>query len=216
MRTTRTAQVLLLVAALMLWGASRLPWVDVSSFDGLGQPKTTTLSGAAWSTALIPLALVVGAAAVAALAVRGWALRLLALLVAVASAGMAYLAISLWVVTDVSVRAADMAQIAVMFLVGTQRHYWGAGVTLAAAVLTLVGAVLLMRSAGQGAAGPAASKYAAPAARREAAPDEGADGMSERMMWDAIDDGRDPTQVEGRDRTQVEGRDRTQNEGGGK
>ena len=57
MRTTRTAQVLLLVAALMLWGASRLPWVDVSSFDGLGQPKTTTLSGAAWSTALIPLAL---------------------------------------------------------------------------------------------------------------------------------------------------------------
>ena len=137
MRTTRTAQVLLLVAALMLWGASRLPWVDVSSFDGLGQPKTTTLSGAAWSTALIPLALLAGAAAVAALAVRGWALRLLALLVAVASAGMGYLAISLWAVTDVSVRAADMAQIAVMFLVGTQRHYWGAGVTLAAAVLTL-------------------------------------------------------------------------------
>lgn len=194
MKTTRTAQVLLLVAALMLWGASRLPWVDVSSFDGLGQPKTTTLSGSAWSTALIPLALVVGAAAVAALAVRGWALRLLALLVAVASAGMGYLAISLWVVTDVSVRAADMAQIAVMFLVGTQRHYWGAGVTLAAAVLTLVGAVLLMRSAGQGAAVPAASKYAAPAARREAAPEEAADGMSERMMWDALDEGHDPTQ----------------------
>ncbi len=197
MKTTRTAQVLLLVAALMLWGASRLPWVDVSSFDGLGQPKTTTLSGGAWSTALIPLALVVGAAAVAALAVRGWALRLLALLVAVASAGMGYLAISLWVVTDVSVRAADMAQIAVMFLVGTQRHYWGAGVTLAAAVLTLVGAVLLMRSAGQGAAAPAATKYAAPAARREAAPEEAADGMSERMIWDALDEGHDPTQNEG-------------------
>ncbi|CAM5278350.1 TIGR02234 family membrane protein [Mycolicibacterium aubagnense] len=194
MRTTRTAQVLLLVAALMLWGASRLPWVDVSSFDGLGQPKTTTLSGAAWSTALVPLALLSGAAAVAALAVRGWALRLLALLVAVASAGMGYLAISLWVVTDVSVRAADMAQIAVMFLVGTQRHYWGAGVTLAAAVLTLVGAVLLMRSAGHSAAAPATSKYAAPGARRAAVPDEAADGMSERMMWDALDEGHDPTQ----------------------
>lgn len=194
MRTTRTAQVLLLVAALMLWGASRLPWVDVSSFDGLGQPKTTTLSGADWSTALIPLALLAGAAAVAALAVRGWALRLLALLVAVASAGMGYLAISLWVVTDVSVRAADMAQIAVMFLVGTQRHYWGAGVTLAAAVLTLVGAVLLMRSAGHSAAAPATSKYAAPGARREAVPEEAADGMSERMMWDALDEGHDPTQ----------------------
>lgn len=194
MRTTRTAQVLLLVAALMLWGASRLPWVDVSSFDGLGQPKTTTLSGAAWSTALIPLALLAGAAAVAALAVRGWALRLLALLVAVASAGMGYLAISLWAVTDVSVRAADMAQIAVMFLVGTQRHYWGAGVTLAAAVLTLVGAVLLMRSAGRGAA---TAKYAAPGTRREAAQEEGADGMSERMIWDALDEGHDPTQNDG-------------------
>ncbi|MUL74770.1 TIGR02234 family membrane protein [Mycolicibacterium sp. CBMA 226] len=197
MRATRTAQVLLLVAALMLWGASRLPWVDVSSSDGLGQPKTTTLSGAAWSTALIPLALLVAAAAVAALAVRGWALRLLALLVAVASAGLGYLAISLWVVTDVSVRAADMAQIAVMFLIGTQRHYWGAGVTLAAAVLTLVGAVLLMRSAGQGAAAPATSKYAAPAARREAAQEEAADGMSERMIWDALDEGHDPTQNDG-------------------
>ncbi len=197
MRTTRTAQVLLLVAALMLWGASRLPWVDVSSFDGLGQPKTTTLSGAAWSTALIPLALLAGAAAVAALAVRGWALRLLALLVAVASAGMGYLAISLWAVTDVSVRAADMAQIAVMFLVGTQRHYWGAGVTLAAAVLTLVGAVLLMRSAGRGAATAATAKYAAPGARREAAQEDGADGMSERMIWDALDEGHDPTQNDG-------------------
>ncbi|MUL45224.1 TIGR02234 family membrane protein [Mycobacterium sp. CBMA293] len=197
MRATRTAQVLLLVAALMLWGASRLPWADVSSFDGLGQPKTTTLSGAAWSTALIPLALLVAAAAVAVLAVRGWALRLLALLVAVASAGMAYLAISLWAITDISVRAADMAQIAVMFLVGTQRHYWGAGVTLAAAVLTLAGAVLLMRSARPGAAAPASSKYAAPAARREAAQGETADGMSERMMWDALDEGQDPTQNEG-------------------
>ncbi|GCB01463.1 TIGR02234 family membrane protein [Mycolicibacterium sp. NCC-Tsukiji] len=208
MRTTRTAQVLLLVAALMLWGASRLPWVDVSSFDGLGQPKTTTLSGAAWSTALIPLALLAGAAAVAALAVRGWALRLLALLVAVASAGMGYLAISLWAVTDVSVRAADMAQIAVMFLVGTQRHYWGAGVTLAAAVLTLVGAVLLMRSAGRNAAAPTTSKYAAPGARREAAQEQGADGMSERMMWDALDEGHDPTRNEGPDPSQ--------NDGGGK
>ncbi|MDX1880054.1 TIGR02234 family membrane protein [Mycolicibacterium sp. 141076] len=197
MKTTRTAQVLLLVAALMLWGASRLPWVDVSSFDGLGQPKTTTLSGAAWSTALIPLALLAAAAAVAALAVRGWALRLLALLVAVASAGMGYLAISLWAVTDISVRAADMAQIAVMFLVGTQRHYWGAGVTLAAAVLTLVGAVLLMRSAGRGAAASATSKYAAPGARREATQEEAADGMSERMIWDALDEGHDPTQNDG-------------------
>ena len=136
-----------MLAALALWVASRLTWVEVRSFDGLGQPKTATLSGAAWSTALVPLALLVLAAAVAALAVRGWPLRLLAVLVAVASAGMAYLAISLWVIRDVAVRAADLAQVPVASLVGTQRYYWGAVITLVAAVCALVGAVLLMRSA---------------------------------------------------------------------
>lgn len=36
---TRAAQALLVVAALGLWGASRFNWVEVRSFDGLGQPK---------------------------------------------------------------------------------------------------------------------------------------------------------------------------------
>jgi uncharacterized membrane protein (TIGR02234 family) len=48
-----------------------------------------------------------------------------------------------------------------------------------------------------------ASKYASPATRRSIAPRQDADGamleeletpkMSERMMWDALDKGRDPT-----------------------
>ena len=195
----RIGQLLLVVAALALWVASRLTWVDVRSFDGLGQPKTATLSGGSWSTALVPLAVLLLAAAVATLAVRGWPLRLLAVLVAAASAGMAYLAISLWVIRDVAVRAADLAQIPVASLVGTQRHYWGAVITLAAALCTLVGAVLMMRSATK--ARPSATRYVAPAARREAAQhDEGGAAMSERMIWDALDEGRDPTKpdTEGR------------------
>ena len=195
----RIAQVLLAVAALALWVASRLTWVEVRSFDGLGQPKTAALSGGSWSTALVPLAVFLLAAAVAALAVRGWPLRLLAVLVAAASAGMAYLAISLWVIRDVAVRGADLAQIPVASLVGTQRHYWGAVITLAAAVCTLVGAVLLMRSAAKARA--AATRYVAPAARREAAQhDQATAAMSERMIWDALDEGRDPTKpdTEGR------------------
>ena len=102
----RLAQLLLLLSAGALWSASRMVWVEVQSFDGLGQPKTTALNGASWSTAMVPLALLLLAAAVAALAVRGWPLRLLAVLVAAASAGMAYLAISLWVIRDVAERAA--------------------------------------------------------------------------------------------------------------
>ncbi|HJT95270.1 MAG TPA: TIGR02234 family membrane protein, partial [Mycobacterium sp.] len=144
---TRIAQLLLVAAAAALWVASRMTWVEVTSFDGLGQPKTVALSGGNWSTALVPLAVLLLAAAIAALAVRGWPLRVLAVLVAAASAGTAYLAISLWVIRDVAVRAAHLADVPVADLVGTQRHYVGAVITLVAAVGALVGAVLIMRAA---------------------------------------------------------------------
>lgn len=191
----RIAQVLLAIAGLGLWGASRMAWVDITSFDGLGHPKTTTLSGGEWSAALVPLALLVLAAAVAALAVRGWTLRLLALLVAVSSAGMGYLGIGLWAIRDVAVRAAHVAEVPVADLVSTERYYWGAGLTLAAAVFTLAGGVLLLRAARHGGGrSTGTTKYVAPGARRAAArSDIGGDGMSERMMWDALDEGRDPT-----------------------
>jgi uncharacterized membrane protein (TIGR02234 family) len=191
---TRVAQLLLVLSALALWVASRMSWVDVTSFDGLGQPKSTTLSGATWSTALVPLALVALAAAVATLAVRGWVLRLVGGLVAVATVGMGYLGIGLWVVPDVAVRAAELAQIPITALIDTQRHHAGAVVTLVAAGCALVGAVLLVRSAAQAKAGAKTGKYLAPAAKREAARQETPEAeMSERMIWDALDEGRDPT-----------------------
>jgi uncharacterized membrane protein (TIGR02234 family) len=201
-RMIRLAQLLLVLGALGLWVASRLPWVMVESFDGLGQPKSITLSGATWSTALLPLALLLLAAAVAVLAVRGWPLRLLALLVAVVAAATAYLAISQWVVPDIAVRAAGLAEVTVASLVGSDRYYWGAVLTLISAVVTLLAAVLLMRHAAAGKA--ATTKYVAPAARRaavrdtpeqnpQADPADGGGSMSERMIWDALDEGRDPT-----------------------
>ena len=100
----RVAQLLLVAAAAGLWAASRLTWIDLRTFDGLGPPKLVTLSGAAWSSALLPLALVLLVTAVAALAVRGWALRMLAVLVALASLPTGYLAISTLEMPDVAVR----------------------------------------------------------------------------------------------------------------
>src|SRR5919204_1252221 len=122
----RLAQLLLVLAAIGLWVASRLPWVVLRSFDGLGPPRTTTLPGATWSNALVPFAVLLLAAAVAALAVRGWLLRLLSLLVALVGAGASYLAISLWTTHDVAARAAYLADAAVQSLVGSSRQYWGA------------------------------------------------------------------------------------------
>jgi len=198
------AQLLLVVAAGALWMASRLPWVVIRSFDGLGPPKEVTLSGASWSTALVPLALLMLAAAVAALAVRGWPLRLLAGLLAAASLAIGYLGISLWVIPDVALRGAELAHISVISLVGSERHHWGAGIAVGAALCTLIASVLLMRSTSDsGSARESATKYAAPAARRSNALRENANGamlegpetpeISERMIWDALDEGRDPT-----------------------
>jgi uncharacterized membrane protein (TIGR02234 family) len=189
-RIIRTAQALLVAAAAGLWAASRLTWVDVRTFDGLGLPKLVTLSGAAWSSALVPLTLVLLASAVAALAVRGWPLRVLAVLMAIASLATGYLAISLWAVPDVAVRGADLAHVPVLWLIGSQRHYPGPAITLATAVCTLAGAVLLMRAATS--ARGTGTKYVTPAARRSLTRrDEKL--MSERMIWDALDEGEDPT-----------------------
>lgn len=190
-RAIATAQVLLVLAAIGLWVASRLPWVLIRISDGLGQPKTITLTGAGWSTALLPLALLLATAAVAALALHRWPLRVLAALVAAASAAAGYLAISQWVVPDIAVRAADLAGVEVMFLVGSERRYAGAAVTLAAAVAALLAAVLLLRSSA--AARSVTTKYAAPAARRSASRAADTSVGSERLIWDALDDGRDPT-----------------------
>ncbi|SON63329.1 hypothetical protein MSIMFI_04859 [Mycobacterium simulans] len=211
--TIGIAQLLLVVAAGALWTASRLPWVVIRSFDGLGPPKAVTLSGATWSTALLPLAMLMLAAAVAALAVRGWPLRALAALLAAASFAVGYLGISLWAIPDVAARAADLAHVPVVTLVGSERHYWGGVAAVAAAVCTLTAAVLLMRLASiSGAAREGTAKYASPAARRSVARrNEAATGtedavsdMSERMIWDALDEGHDPT--DGPRRSDTEGR----------
>lgn len=194
-RTLRGAQLLLVAAAGGLWGASRLPWVLIRSFDGLGQPRQLTVTGASWSTALVPMALLCLAAAVAAMAVRGWQLRVLAVVLAAVSLACGYLGLSMWAARDITVRALDIAEVPLTSLLGTERRLTGAVLSLVAAGCVLVAAVLLMRTAAQGAG--RVSKYSAPVARRAATRDlpAGPAGaqVSERMMWDALDEGRDPT-----------------------
>lgn len=194
----RAAQLLLVLAAAGLWAASRLPWASVRSFDGLGQPRTVSVDGAAWSTALTPMAALLAAAALAALAVRGWLLRVMAVLVAAASLALGYLGIGLIVMPDIGPRAAALADVPVIHLVGSERHVVGALITVAAAVCALLAAVPLMRAAASAAHTP--DKYAA--TRVDPADPTGSDTgsgtASARGMWDALDAGRDPTDTEGR------------------
>lgn len=191
----RFAPLLLVLSAAALWGASRMVWVDVQSFDGLGQPKVSALAGGTWSTALVPLAAILLVAAIAPIALRGWRLGVLAVVIAALSAVMGYLAISLWVIRDVAVRAVHLAGVPAADLVGTQRHYGGAILTLVAALGTLVGAALLLRSVAK--PRPEVDRYE----RRKSAqsPQDDAD-TSERVIWDALDEGRDPTDPDNKGR----------------
>ena len=191
----RFAPLLLVLSAAALWGASRMVWVDVQSFDGLGQPKVSALAGGTWSTALVPLAAILLVAAIAPIALRGWRLGVLAVVIAALSAVMGYLAISLWVIRDVAVRAVHLAGVPAADLVGTQRHYGGAILTLVAAIGTLVGAALLLRSVAK--PRPEVDRYE----RRKSAqsPQDDAD-TSERVIWDALDEGRDPTDPDNKGR----------------
>ena len=182
----RIAQLLLIAAAVALWAASRLTWVSIRSFDGLGPPKDIALTGAQWSNALVPLAVLLLAAALAGLAVRGRMLRLLAVLLGAVCLTVGYLGVSLIQVPDVGPRAAALAGVPVATLVAGQRSITGAIITIAAAVCVLVAAVLLMR----GATSARIDRYSAPGTA--ARPDNGA-AVSERGMWDALDEGRDPT-----------------------
>ncbi len=192
---TRIGQLLLLLAAAATWGASRMAWVEVTSFDGLGQPKITALNGASWSTALVPLAIMLAAAAIAPIAVHGWRLRAVALIVAAMSAVMGYMAVSLWVIRDVAVRAADLAQVPVADLVDSQRHYGGAIVTSVAAICALMGAVLLLRSAAK--PRPDTDRFTR---ERSAFSQDDEAATSERAIWDALDEGRDPTSPDNKGR----------------
>lgn len=185
----RLAQLLLLLGASGLWAASRMTWVSVRTFDGLGQPKTSAVTGATWSTALVPIAVLLLAAAVAALAVRGLVLRALAVLVAACCLALGYLGVSLIVMPDVAPRGAALAGVPVVDLVGSQRYPAGAVITLVAAACALAAAVLLMRAAAT--AGRTPAKYR----RSQAGP---GDEASERGMWEALDAGADPTDIEGR------------------
>lgn len=185
----RIAQLLLIAAAVALWTASRLTWVSIRSFDELGPPKDIALSGAQWSNALVPLAVLLLAAALAGLAVRGRMLRLLAVLLGAVCLTVGYLGVSLVQVPDVGPRAAALAGVPVATLVASERHITGAVITIAAAVCVLAAAVLLMR----GAVTARVDRYDAPGT---AAGTDADASISERGMWDALDEGRDPTDVD--------------------
>lgn len=199
---------LLVVGAACLWGASRMTWVRVTSSDGLGESRTDDLLGSTWAAATTPLALVLLAAVAASFAVRGWASRVLALAIAVVAVAAAIPAVRLLTSGASDSESAALADLPARAEVTlTEVSILPAIVTLLGAVCALAAAVVSIRKTA--ATQVLSSKYDAPAVRRDevvrrtrgAAPgpgvqDEGED-LTERMMWDALDAGQDPTDESG-------------------
>ncbi|MFE7742055.1 TIGR02234 family membrane protein [Nocardia sp. NPDC057455] len=199
------AVALLAVAAAALWASSRMTWVSVNSSDGLTQPRTDNLDGGVWFGALTPLALVLLASIAAVLATRGWLRRVVGVLIALVAAVAAVPAFALLTEAGkIAERAATLAELPARAQVET------ATTSAFPAVLALLGAVAAFGAGALLARMPAeaarlSGKYDNPVSRRAAAteevtqrraqsPDEASSPqLSERVLWDALDAGTDPT-----------------------
>ncbi|MCQ4119128.1 TIGR02234 family membrane protein [Rhodococcus tibetensis] len=195
-RRSILAVLLLAVAAVCLWGASRMTWVEVISSDGLGEQRTAALDGATWAAALTPLALTLVAAIAASFAVKGWALRILGVLVAVVAVAAAVPAASVLLSGASDEQAGRLAELPGRAVVeAVSVHRGPAVLALVGVFAALAAAVELARRPRVGAG--LSSKYDSPAARRAAAKETSVDSadepLTQRMLWDALDAGEDPT-----------------------
>ncbi|WP_232236161.1 TIGR02234 family membrane protein [Nocardia sp. BMG51109] len=218
--------VLLVLAAAALWGASRMTWVTLATSDGLTQPRTHALNGGVWFGALTPLALVLVAAIAAVLATRGWLRRLVGVVVAVLAAVAAVPGFALLTGHGrTAERAATLAELPARAHVDqVTTAALPPVLSLIGALAAFAAGVLLARMPAE--AARLSGKYDNPVFRRAAAADEvaarqaerarppsGATGagseparpgsaapeqLSERVLWDALDAGSDPTDDERR------------------
>jgi uncharacterized membrane protein (TIGR02234 family) len=176
--------VLLVVAALVLWGASRLTWVS-QVVEGVPGPRTSTADGATAEPILVPWALLCLAAVGGLVATAGWGRRVVGTLVAVAGLWALLRAASGLLAPasealPIGVRPGDRPLPAEAIVGGPLLGLLGALVMVGAGLLTVRWAAVLPRMG---------ARYDAPgriAERpRPADPD--------RALWEALDEGRDPT-----------------------
>jgi uncharacterized membrane protein (TIGR02234 family) len=173
---------LLVVAAAVLWGASRLTWVSqvVESVTG---PRTSTADGAGAEPILVPWALLCLAAVGGLVATAGWGRRVVGTLVAVAGLwavlrGATGLVAPTAYALPVGVRPGDRPLPAEAVASGPLLAVLGGLLMLAAGLLTVRWAAVLPRMG---------ARYDAPGERRPPPADP------DRALWEALDEGADPT-----------------------
>jgi uncharacterized membrane protein (TIGR02234 family) len=178
--------VLLVAAAVVLWASSRATWVS-QVVEGLAGSRSSTADGATAEPVLVPWALLCLAAVGGLLATAGWGRRVVGTLVAVAG---------LWAVLRGAAGLADPASEALPVGVRPGDRPLPAEAVLAGPLLGVLGGLLML------AAGLLAARYAAVLPRLGARYDAPTRGAGEaratpadpdRALWEALDEGRDPT-----------------------
>ena len=213
--------VLLGLGALAFWAASRMTWAELIAADGMAPPRTFTVKGSDWTPLLTPLAIVLLAGIAAAASLRGWALRITAFVVA-AVAIIGFLpALTLLTGDDHVSYAIDVIELPSRYeALEVDTNTLPGLLVIAGALAAVLGAVAMLQTASRDA--PMSSKYKSPAARRAELEEEvfakrdaerkaaetgrdqagtpapGQPGSTpgdgnERMLWDALDTGDDPT-----------------------
>ena len=182
--------VLLLAAAVVLWGASRATWVS-QVVEGIPAPRTITADGATAEPILVPWALLCLAAVGGLLATSGWGRRVVGTLVSVAGLwavlrGVAGLADPASEALPVGVRPGDRPLPAEAVLAGPSLGVLGGALMLGAGLLAARFAAVLPRLG---------ARYDAPtrAARDGAADVRPTPADPDRALWEALDEGHDPT-----------------------
>ncbi len=209
--------VLLALGAVAVWAASRMDWVGYTYENGLQPPVDGSFDGGAWASELTPLALLLLAGIAAMFAVRGWAQRLVGLVVAAAGATVvirSVMALTSAADPDEVVRLGELRAGAVV--TASQTHPAPIVLAVIGGVLAAAAGLALIVRPRPRRALP--SKYETPAARRDSVrkamaerrgrvgasgagvgrtggDDDG--GMTQRVMWEALDTGDDPTDDDG-------------------
>ena len=201
---------LLVIAAVLLWVASRMVWLDVVAYNDQSGESRRALSGGDWQPALVPLALGSLAAIAAVALVRGVAARAVGVVIALLGVATGTLMLS-------SLGDVDQGRVHTVITSdeGQARTDAGPGAQGAESVpqwsnvtevstrspgpvFTGVGAVALLAAGLVGMIWPARpverdARYVTPAARREEASAIGEGDGEGRDLWRELDDGRDPT-----------------------
>ncbi|MVU83256.1 TIGR02234 family membrane protein [Nocardia sp. ET3-3] len=207
------AVALLALAAALLWASSRMTWVRLEITSDYGLPRHKNLDGGVWFGALTPLALVFLATIAAVFATHGWWRRGVGVVVAVLAAMSAVPAYALLTQHGTADRAARVAELHGGDHAGAvTTSALPAVVAIAGALAAFVAGLLLVRQSSESTR--MSGKYDNPAARKLSAAEQvaahharsrdaesasqGAAGepLSGRVLWDALDEGVDPTDDE--------------------